>query len=258
MKKKLTFFLIVAVGLLVFLFVYLRPFGSVVSHFLQETRVVVYSKLSFIGNFISEINRARTLTEENMSLKQERQNLLGNLAGLETLTEENIFLRELLGLEITRETRSLVVGVFNLESTPRGHYLLINKGHKDGVKKDDVVISSSGVLIGILDDISENYSRVITVTSLSFKTTIKIISKNISGIARGGMAEGIYLDFISEYDDVVEGDTVVTTGNDTFPPDLIVGQIVRVSSSNDGIFKSIKVKPAIEEINLSRAVVLSR
>src|SRR3989338_9678770 len=245
-----------AVGLLIFLLIYLRSAGNAINYFLQETRVVIYSKLSFVGNFISEIKTIKSLTEENIRLKEERQALLVDLAGQEILTEENIFLRESLGLSITPEQRSLVVGVFNLESTPRGHNLLINKGQIDGVKKDDVVISSSGVLIGFIDDISDNHSRIVMVTNLDFKTTIKIISKNTFGIATGAMGDGIHLDFISENDDAVEGDIVVTTGNDTFPPGLIVGKVIEVSSSNDGLFKNVKVKPAVEEINLSRALVL--
>ncbi len=247
-----------AVGLLVFLFIYLRPAGNVADYLLQETRVVLYSRLSFFSSIISEIKTIKALTEENIRLKKERQDLISNLAGQEALIEENSFLKESLGLKITQGMRSLIVGVFNLDSNPRGHNLLINKGQKDGVKKDDVVISSSGVLIGIVDDNSENYSRVIMVTNLDFKTTIKIISKNTSGIAIGSMGEGINLDFISENDDVVAGDIVVTTGNDIFPAGLIVGKVVEVSSSDDGLFKNVKVKPAVEEINLSRALVLIR
>ncbi len=247
---------LLVVGLLVFLFIYLRSVGNAINYFLQETRVLVYSKLSFIGNFVSEVKRIKTLTEENIHLKEERRGLLNNLASQETLTAENIFLRELIGLEIAHEKKSLIVGVFNLESTPEGHNLLVNKGKKNGIKKDDVVISSSGVLIGIVDDALESYSKVVTVTNFNFKTTIKVISKNTSGIAIGAMGEGIYLDFISENDDVVEGDTVVTTGNDTFPPGLIVGKVTEVSSSSDGIFKNVRVKPAMEEINLSQVLVL--
>lgn len=245
-----------AVGLLIFLLIYLRTVGNSVNYFFQEIRVSVYSRLSFIGSFISEIKTLKKLTEENIQLKKEKQSLISSLANQEKLKEENIFLRESLELGFIQETRSLIVGIFNLESTPRGHTLLINKGQKDGIKKDDVITSSSGVLIGIVDRPFENYSRVITVTNLNFKTTVKVIFKNTSGIAIGSMGEGIYLDFISENDDVVEGDIVITTDNDIFPPGLIVGKIVQISSSNGGLFKNVRVKPAMEEINLSQALVL--
>lgn len=251
-------FTLIAVGLLVFLFFYLQSASSTVNYFFQEIRVVIYSRLSFISNFISEIKSIKALTEENIRLKEERRGLIADLAGQETLTEENIFLRESLRLPIIQDKKSMIVGIFNLGSTPRGHNLLINKGRRDGINKDDIVISSSGVLMGIVDDISEGYSRVTMVTHLDFKTTIKIISKNTSGIAVGSMGDGVRLDFISENDDVVEGDVVVTTGNDTFPPGLIVGRVVEVHSSGDGLFKSVRVKPAVEEINLSQALVLLR
>lgn len=259
MKIKYNLILIlIAVGLLVFLSIYLQSAGNAVNYFLQEARVIAYSRLSFISSFISEIKTVKKQTEENIQLKKEKQSLIANLAGQETLVEENLFLRESLRLPVIQEKRSLIVGIFNLASTPRGHNLLINKGRRDGIKKDDIVIFSSGVLIGIVDDISENYSRVTVVTHLDFKTTIKIISKNTSGIAIGSMGDGVYLDFISENDDVVEGDMVVTSGNDIFPAGLIVGKVVQVNSSNGRLFKNVRVKPAMEEINLSQALVLLR
>lgn len=256
-KYNLTFTLL-AVGLLVFLSIYLQSASNAVNYFLQEVRVIAYSRLSFISSFISEIKTVKRLTEENIQLKKEKQSLIADLANQEKLRKEYAFLRESLGLGVVQEMRSLIVGVFNLESTPRGHSLLINKGQKDRIKKDDVVISSSGILIGIVDRSFENYSRVIAVTNSDFKTTVKIISKNTSGIAIGSMGDGIYLDFVSENDDVVEGDMVVTSGNDILPAGLIVGKVVQVNSSNGGLFKNVRVKPAMEEINLSQALVLSR
>lgn len=251
-------FTLIAVGLLVFLFTYIQAASNAVNYFTQETRVLMYSRLSFIGTFISEIKTVKKLTEENIQLKKEKQSLIVNLANQEKLEKENIFLREFLGLEITQEMRSLIAGVFNLEFTPRGHRLSINKGQKDGVKKDDVVISSPGVLIGIVDRPFENYSRIIAVTNLDFKTTVKIISKNTFGIAMGAAGDGIYLDFVSENDDIVKGDTVVTTGNDILPAGLIVGRVVQVDSNSGSLFKNVRVKPAMEEINLSQALVLLR
>ena len=251
-----TMLVMLAAGLLVFLFFYTRTAADTANQYFQVGRVSVYSKLSFIGNFISQIRTIRTLTEENIKLQEENLEFTSRLAFQSGLREENEFLRDSLGLEHINDAKLSEVGVFNFQFTPRGHTLLINKGGKDGIGKSNVVLSSAGVLIGTVDEVFDSYARVATVTDSDFKATVGILFKNISGIANGAMGDGVYLDFISQNDDIAEGDVVVTAGNDIFPPGLLIGKVVQISSDSGSLFKNVKVKPMIQELDLSRALVI--
>lgn len=248
--------ILIAVGLLVFLILYSRNTLVKANGFLQGARISAYSKLSFIGSFISEVGGINTLTRENLKLREENQDLLARLAFQEDLKGQNERMREAMGLPAISGRNLLDAGVFNLGSDPGGHHLLINKGAKDSLKKDDVVISASGVLIGIVDEPFENYSRINTVMSIVFKATIKVLSKDISGIAKGAVENGIYLDFISQNDEISEGDTIVTSGNDIFPAGLIIGKVSRVSADSGSLFKTVIVEPAFNDINLGRVLVI--
>ena len=95
-------------------------------------------------------------------------------------------------------------------------------------------------------------------TNLNFKATITILAKNISGIAHGAMTEGLYLDFISQNDEIREDDTVITSGNDIFPPGLIIGKVVKIDPGSGGLFKQVKVHPLSEDLNISRVLVITK
>lgn len=248
--------IIIAAGLLIFLIFFTRTAVHTISGFFREARVETYSHLSFFGNFISQVKTVGILTREKIKLKEENQSLLAQLAYQSELERQNDFLREALDLPMLSGHELLDAGVFNFELTPEGHYLLINKGANDGLEKEDIVLSSSGILIGIVDEAFNNYSRVSAVTDIKFKATIRVLAKEISGIANGVRENGVSIDFISQNDEVVEGDTVVTSGSDIFPPGLIIGKVVKVSSASGSLFKEVKVKPAMDEIELSRVLVI--
>ena len=249
--------ILIAAGLLLFLIFYARTGAYTLNSFFQGVRVSAYSHLSFVGNFISELKTIRSLTEENIRLKEKNQEFLSRLANEENLEEQNYFLREALNLPMLGGYEILDVGIFNLQLTPKGHYLLINKGANDDIKEEDIVISSSGILIGTVEEVFGSYSKVATVTDVGFKATISVVFKEISGIANGAGENGISIDFISQTDEVAEGDIIATRGNDVLPPGLIIGKVVGVSSSGS-LFKDVKVKPALEEINLSRALIIKK
>lgn len=251
---------IVAVGLLVFLFFYSRTAISSLDSVVRGFRVNLFSQLSFIGNFISKIKSIDALTRENIALKEKNQSFASRLSYQKELEEQNNFLRESLSLPVSRNHELFDAGVFDLQLTPEGYHLLINKGSDDGIKKDDIVATSSGILVGVVDTTYRNYSRVASVTDVNFKATVEIYKEEfnnpVTGIARGAGEDGIRVDFIAQDDDVSEDDTVVTSGNDTYPSGLVVGKVSRVSSVSGSLFKDIGVKPAMSDINISRVLVL--
>lgn len=250
--------ILIAVGLLIFLILYSRGAISIADNFFRGFRAATYSKLSFIGTFVSEIKKNKALIEENIQLQEEIDGLLARLAWEEDLKEQNDFLRQALGLSVISGRLSTDAGIFSNHFTPEGHYILINKGAENSIKKGDIVISSSGALVGIVDEVFNNYSRVASVMSKDFKATIQVMSKDISGIAQGAMEEGINLDFISQNDEIAEGDIVSTSGNDIFPAGLIVGKVIKVGDTDGGLFKDVVVEPVIKQVNLSQVLVLTK
>ena len=250
--------MLVAAGLLVFLFFNGRAMSNAMVEPAQNLRTSIFNQLSFIGTFISELKKTKALTEENITLKEKILTLSSQLASEQDLIEQNNSLREALKLEMIKGWKTTDAGAYNLQFTPVGHQLLINRGRKDGINKDDIIITSSGVLLGITDNIFEHYSRVTMVTNLNFKATVKILHKDISGIVNGTVNEGLNIDFISQNDNISEGDIVVTGGNDVFPAGLVIGKVIKVGSGGGSLFKDVKVRAIADDLNISKVLVITK
>ncbi len=134
----------------------------------------------------------------------------------------------------------------------------INKGSRQGLKKDMVVLDDSGNLVGrIVYPISYYQATVQLITDS--KAGVSVIKQEGSsiGILSGNNTEICDLNYILSTDEEVrKGDVLVTTGHDgIFPPGLRVGEVLSVEKTSD-LFKSVKVRPYFRIDRLHQIVVI--
>ncbi|OGN07337.1 MAG: hypothetical protein A3B86_01110 [Candidatus Yanofskybacteria bacterium RIFCSPHIGHO2_02_FULL_38_22b] len=253
------FFIFLIVALLVF-FIFLGSFRlGDYSASIKNIRVSFFSKINVFSSFLSKIERISKLTKENMFLKNENTKLLSLLASQDELQDQINFLRESLDLDIFSGHKFIDARIFNFQFTPEGHHFLINKGGESGIKIGDIIVVSTGILLGVVDNVDEGFSRASLITNSGSKITVKVLGKNTTGIARGFLNEGLRLDFISQNDQIVEGDTIITNGNDMFPPGLLIGKVSNIIFADDGdLFKKVILEPEFKKINLDRVLILTQ
>jgi len=249
-----------AAGLLVFLSFFLSNKLKIPLSYkvVQEARVYIFSHISNLGSFISKIKTIGNLVRENIELQEKNSTLISQIAANSALKEENIFLREALGLDLLNMNEVIDARAFNIQLAPDGHHMLINKGREAGIEKGDAIIASSGVLIGQVSETSDNFSKVDFVTNADNKITVRLLSNNTAGISRGSLGAGLIIDFISQNDEIAEGDIIVTSGNDNFPAGLIVGTISHISSDDGNIFKNVTAKAEFQSISIDRILVIRK
>ena len=192
----------------------------------------------------------------NDELKQSQEIILGLKARIENLENENDFLRRAARISQRIDYPVVYAGIFNANLSPTGYNVLLNKGARDGISEGDVVITTENVLIGKIQKVTQNFSRVLFVSDPEFKITAKVISSGTSGIARGALSNGMYLDFIVQADEIKEEDMLVSTGNDLFPSALIIGSVDYVESNETQMFKKVRIRPAIKDSQLGRVLVI--
>lgn len=202
--------------------------------------------------------KIRDLTAENESLKQENYNLTSQLAGYENAREENNFLRKTLNISPRFRNEITYANIFYFQLGPDGYDVLLTKGTEDKVNDDDVVITEDGVLIGKIKKSYDNFAHVLVVNNPDFSVTAKVLNSSTAGIARGATRKGLYLDLIVQSDPITEGDVIVSSGMDFFPPALIVGTVSHVEANETDLFKKVKIKPAAENIKIGRVLVIRK
>ena len=190
----------------------------------------------------------------------------------EALADENIQLKKRLeGFELLRDT--VVRGIVLQDSIPVydytgarvvnatfnrvKNYITIDRGRKNFIEKEMGVASPEGI-VGLIQDLSDNYSIVIPLINIDTRISAKIKKNNYYGSLQwdGDNYRYSYLKDIPYHVDVVEGDTIVTSGlSKIFPEGIIVGYVEAVDRETANFLK-IKVRLAVDFKRLNHVYVI--
>ncbi len=247
-----------AILLLVFLNLNIAegPVNNLVLRLVEKPAGAVVSKLSSVRLFFSGAAKFKNLVQENLDLKNKNLELSAQLAQMNNLSEENDSLRKALKLNIRSGAVIIEGGIFSANFSAAGYTMLLNKGNEDGISIGDAVASPEGVLVGQVSEVFNGYSKIDIVTNPGFKITVQTLDSRVSGMTRGGLSDGVYMDFVNQDENIKDGDVIVTSGNDLIPPALLVGKVSQVESNPVDLFKKVKISPAISSINLGRVFVI--
>lgn len=216
----------------------------------------IFAKLENTNFLLRRLTNIRNLVSENNDLKKKNFTLLSQLADYEDIKTENDFLRNALKIAPRFRGGVIYANVFNAQLDPRGYDVLVTKGTKDGISDNDVVITEEGVLLGRVNRSSDSFSSLLIVTDPNFSIMAKVLESGIAGIAKGAMEKGLYLDLIVQSDSIKEGDVIVSSGIDFYPPALIIGTVSHVEANETDLFKKVKIKPAINDVKIGRVLII--
>ena len=254
--KYLIIVLVIVVGS-VFLNKYLFKNVSVFyPKFLTNFGSYLFTKTENFGSLVKNIKNFYHLASENDKLKQRLGTDLNLKAKIENLENENEFLRRSVRISQRLDYSVVDADIFNLNLSPTGYNVLLNKGIRDDISEGDIVITPEGILIGKIKIVEQGFSKVLFVSDPEFKITVKILGLETSGIARGALNSGMYLDFIIQEDEIKEQDILVSSGSDLFPPALIIGSVDHIENNPTQTFKKVRIRPAVKEVKLGKVLVI--
>lgn len=136
-----------------------------------------------------------------------------------------------------------VAKVISNSTGKRNNYLIINKGQNQGVKPDQAILSPRGV-VGIVKDVSSNFSSVLSILHSDARVSAKIRRNGYVGtvIWDGKDARFGKLIDIPYHLSVKIGDTIVTSGYSTvFPENVVIGFISEVKPNVNDNFYDLKI-----------------
>jgi len=142
--------------------------------------------------------------------------------------------------------------VINNSINQQHNFLTLNKGRRDGVKPD-MGVMANGQVVGLVTNVSENFSTVISMLNSRWKISAKIKSNDYFGSLswNGRDYRKVQLNEIPYHVPVQNGDTVVTTGySSSFPEGLAIGTISDFSIGTGSNFYKIEVTLAADFKNL--------
>ena len=124
------------------------------------------------------------------------------------------------------------------------NYITIDKGSADGVRRDMGVACGTGV-VGIVYLVAKHYSVVIPVLNSKSNISCAINGRGYFGYLHwsGGRSDIAYVDDIPRHAHFKLHEKVVTSGySSVFPPGLMVGEILHVFNSTDGLSYRLQLR----------------
>ena len=196
--------------------------------FLNSTLNRVHEiKISVKDAITSPFHRMFLREEENIRLKAELSKLLQEQRRcretiLENETKGHSFLKE-------RDYRYVTAARVIAKSTDQwSNTVIIDKGISDGVAREMIVVTDSG-LAGKISDVSHSFSHILLLTDINFSVAARLEESRKEGVISGTGSRKALLKYIPYEDEVKVGDIVITSGLDQlFPPGIPVGFISKI------------------------------
>lgn len=235
-------FLVLEVVSMVLLFRYNSYQGSVWFSSANAVTGKVYEWDSAVESFFSLSGVNSQLTQRNAFLEQQVRMLDDSIARL-TRSQETAVTR-LSSMVPFQGCRLIPAKVVANMVNRYDNLITIDKGSADGVKRDMGVVCGMGV-VGIVYLVSEHYSIVIPALNSHSNISCTIQRRGYFGYLRwrGGSSQLAYLEDVPRHAHFKLGDNVVTSGySSVFPPGVMVGKVLHVFNSADGLSYRVQVK----------------
>jgi len=116
--------------------------------------------------------------------------------------------------------------------------------------KEGMMVISENILVGRVTAVDEFISRVQKLDDV--RTKIPVVVKRPGGVgvqARGLLVTqggSLILDRVLQSEDIQKGDLVVTSGEEGWLGDLVIGQVEEVLPKSAEVYKKAKVTPLVD------------
>ena len=216
-----------------------------------------------IINYKSNSKKLESLQDENEKLKEEviaLNNKLDDVQSLDSLKKALNYIDE------KYQAKSISTSVVGKNDGNWYDSFVIGAGRKQGVKDDSIVINGNG-LVGIVYEVSDNYSKAISLLDTKSSVSFKLLKdSNLKGVItqnstlddkenykNTGYLYGYMFD--SSYN-VLPGDVVTTSGLGLYPEGIPIGEVDKVIDDKNKSMKFVVVKPYVNFKNIDDVTIV--
>ena len=190
------------------------------------------------------------LVAENVALRNE---LAQNFVPFDTSVKSGTLILRKDSLEKIRKFFYYPAKVVGNSFTLQKNYITIERGALQGVKKDMAVISPDGSIVGVVVEVNENYSKIMSLLHRNSKVSAMLKRDRIAGSIEwdGKSPDILLLKNISKSASPKIGDTVLTSPySSSFPAQLMIGRVTSIIKDPSSNFLTLNIKSATNFYNL--------
>ena len=250
---------LVVVGLLALaLGGYFTPVSSRFTRLLVDVQSWVSTRYMAVSDFLTVPRDMASLRQQNTDLESEVAQLQTQVIDLQQQVTETNILSALVDFARANPQYSYkAAAVIGRDPSPFLSYAIINIGSDQGLLPGMPVVTDKG-LVGRVDAVIAEAARVQLITDSASAVDVRLQSSNTDAILDGSVTSDLSLDMISQDASVTVGDVVLTSGlGGSYPPNLLVGQVVSVRKLDYELFQQAVIQPNVDFNQLGFVLVIT-
>jgi rod shape-determining protein MreC len=236
----------------------LRPvIGVVMDPFISIQRWLSDRVMSVV-DFFTLPRDVTNLLQRNAALENEISSLQAQVIQLEGQLTEAKAVYALLDFARARpQYQYLASSVIGKDPSPFLHYLIIDHGSDDGIRYGMPVVTQQG-LVGRVEAVTASASRVQLLTDPGSIINVRMQSIKSDAQLSGSITGDLNLANIPQDVVVNSGEILLTSGlGGTYPPDILIGQVVSVTKNENELFQSAAVQPIVNFSSLRAVLIIT-
>jgi rod shape-determining protein MreC len=215
--------------------------------------------VNWIGGTASDMYHGyfdmRRAVNENVALHHQVAQLTTETLKLRQSDSDLRRLRALVGYSEQFQLQTVMAQAVMLDTSGRFKSVILDRGSNAGIEINDAVVNADG-LIGRVVLTTKDMAKVQLVIDTNCNVGVLLDRTRRQGVVRGDGNGNAQLYDIPSLADVQPGDQLLTAGIDgIYPKGIPVGTVVQAVKGQD-LFKSIKVKPAVDFGTVEEVIVL--
>ena len=236
---------------------YLTPISRVAFSPFISTQTWLASRFLAIRDFMTAPRDVARLSQLNNQYEAEIARLQSQIIELQQQNSELEVLSALLDFARTHaENEYITAAVIGRDVSPFLHYIIINRGSDDGLRRGMPVVSSQG-LVGRVAAVTADGARVQLITDPGTAINVRIQPSGAEGSLAGSITGDITVESIPQDAAIQTGDLVLTSGlGGNFPPDMLIGQVSGVRQRPVELFQTANIEPVVDFSQLEIVLVI--
>ena len=210
----------------------------------------------FLKTSLNSIAEWPRLRQENRALRIELAKRKAALVGFDEMKREKERLKALLELKETSHPGGRVARVLARDPSHWSRFIIINKGLRNGVRKNTVLVHPDG-LVGKVIAAGSHSARAILLTDGESRVSALNQRTRDVGLVEGKGSSLFKMTYLDRQSDVQVGDVIISSGlGGIYPKGIPIGKVIVVSEEQDHLSRYALVKPFVSFAKLEEVLCL--
>ena len=215
-----------------------------------------------LGDYFPFVQSRRLLARQNEELRRENDALRQQVRALGETGDENLRLRQLLGLKEHAPFHTVTARVIGRDASNWWESIQIDRGSNDGLHMNMAVLNADG-LVGKIVSVTKGESRVLLLTDPNCKVSALLQNTREPGIAAGvkrslRLSPHCVMTYVNRDAKIKPGEPVVSSGfGGVFPKGILIGTVTGAQlNKQTGMYQDVEIKPAADFRRLEEVMVI--